>query len=87
MKKETIAQETRNQFNFIKHELKKGNENIIPHLSGTINKRTRMYKEVSRYENDARIDYELGVISKSEYEFEMKAIRLLKKALENYSAW
>ena len=87
MKKETIAQETREQFNFIKHELKKGNENTIPYLSGTSNKRTKMYKEVSRYESDARIDYELGVINKSEYEFEMKAIRLLERALANYSVY
>lgn len=85
--KETISQETRKQFNFIKHEVKKGNENIMPYLSGTANKRTKMYKEVSRYESDARIDYELGVISKNEYEIEMKTVRLLEKALANYSTY
>lgn len=87
MKIETIAQETREQFNFIRHELKRGHENTIPYLSGTKNKRTRMYKEVNRYESDARIDYEVGAINKSEYEFEMKAIRLLEKALANYSVY
>lgn len=39
----TIKQETREIFNTIKIHLKKG-ETYMPYLSGTINKRTRMYK-------------------------------------------
>jgi hypothetical protein len=85
--KETIAQETRRQFNFIKHELKKGNKNTFPYLSGTSNKRAKMYKEVSRYESDARIDYELRVINESEYENEIAAVRLLERALANYHVY
>lgn len=85
--KSNISQETRKNFNLIKHEVEKGNENIMPYLSGTINKRTKMYKEAARYESDARIDYELGVISKTEYDVEMKSVRLLEKALANYKVF
>lgn len=85
--KKTIARETREQFNFIKHELKRGNENIMPYLSGTMKKRTMMYKETYRYEENAKIDYELGVIGKNEYEIEMKAVRLLEKALANFKVF
>lgn len=83
----TIAQETRKQFNFIKHEVKKGNENILPYLSGTSIKRTKMYKEIARYESDAHIDYELGIISKADYEIEMKSIRVFERALANYLSY
>ena len=84
---ETIAQETRKHFNFIKHKVKNGDESIMPYLSGTAIKRTKMYKEVARYESDANIDYELGIISKSEYEIEIKSVQLMEKALANYSAY
>lgn len=82
----TIAQEARKQFNFIKHEVKKENENILPYLSGTSIKRTKMYKEIARYESDAHIDYELGIISKADYDIEMKSIRVFERALANYSS-
>lgn len=85
--KTTIARETREQFNFIKHELKRGNENIMPYMSGTMKKRTMMYKETHRYEEDAKIDYELGVIGKNEYEIEMRAVRLLERALANFKVF
>ena len=87
MARETIAQETRKQFNLIKRQIERGNENTIPYLSGTIQKRTRMYKETKRYFEDAQIDYELRVINKEEYELEIKAIRLLEKALANYKIY
>lgn len=38
MKGKTIAQETREQFNFIKREIKNGREDVIPYMSGTCNK-------------------------------------------------
>lgn len=87
MERKTVAQETREQFNFIKHEIRKGREDVIPYMSGTCNKRTRMYREAKRYKEDADIDFELGVISKDEYEFEIKAVRLLEKALANYKTY
>ena len=83
----TVAQETREQFNLIKREVKKGRDNVIPYLSGTSKKRSMMYRETSRYEKDAQIDYELGIIAKEEYEIEMKTVRLLEKALANYSVF
>lgn len=85
--KESIAQETRKQFNFIKHEVRKGNEKIMPYLSGSMQKRTKMYKEVARYESNAKIDYELGIISKEEYTVEITSVRLLEQALANYSVY
>lgn len=85
--KKNIAQETREQFNYIKHEVKRGNENVMPYLSGTSKKRSMMYKETNRYESDAKIDYKLGVIKKDEYEIEMKAVRLLEKALANFKVF
>ena len=81
---ETIAQEVRKQFNFLKFKVRKGEDNTLVYLSGTINKRTRMYKEISRYETYANIDYELGIISKKEYDIEIKAIRLFEQSLANY---
>lgn len=75
----TISDETREYFCYIKQKVRKG-EKVIPWLSGTKRKRTMMYKETSRYEKDAKIDYELGVISKEEYEIEMKSVQLLEQA-------
>ena len=84
MKNETIAEETRRGFAYIRNKVKAGEDNILLHFSGTMNKRTRMYKEVQRYESDAKIDRELGVISQSEYDVEIKAIRLLEQSLANF---
>lgn len=84
---ETVAKESRRWFNIIKGYVKNGEENKIPYLSGTMNKRTRMYKEAKRYEDDAQIDFELGVINKEEYELEIKAVRVFEKALANYSVY
>lgn len=86
MMKKTISEETREIFCYIKRKVRNG-ENVIPYLSGTKRKRTMMYKETSRYEKDAKIDYELGVINKEEYEIEIKSVRLLEQALANYSVY
>lgn len=53
----------------------------MSYLSGTLNKRTRMYKEVDRYRKDAEIDYELRIINIEEYNIEIKSVHLLEKAL------
>ena len=82
----TISDQTREYFCYIKQKVRKG-EKVIPWLSGTKRKRTMMYKETSRYEKDAKINYELGVISKEEYEIEMKSVQLLEQALANYSVY
>ena len=57
------------------------------YLSGSMNKRTRMYKEITRYENDAEIDYELGVIDLGEYNLEIKAVRLFENSLANFRVY
>ena len=83
----SIAQETREQYNAIKFNISRGIENTIPYLSGTMNKRTRMYKEVARYEEYAKVDHDLGVITDNQYETEIKAVRIFEKALANYSVY
>ena len=62
-------------------------EPVELYLSGSMNKRSRMYKEIIRYENDAEIDYDLGVIDFCEYNLEIKAVRLFKKSLANFSVY
>lgn len=83
MKLLTIEQETRRLFSNMKLEVKIGKENLLHHIVGTKNKRTRMHKLADRYRNDAIIDFELGVINKEEYETEVKAVRMLKRAIDN----
>lgn len=84
MKKETIVQETRRYYNQLKRHLMAGDEKIILYLSGSMNKRTRMYKEIQRYESNAKIDYELGIIDKDEYNLEIKAVRLFEQSLASF---
>ena len=87
MKKEKIEEEVRRYFNYLKLKVMESDEPIELYLSGSMNKRTRMYKEITRYENDAKIDYELGVIDFSEYNLEIKAVRLFEKSLANFSVY
>lgn len=84
MKKQTVAQEARYYFNDIKHRVKKGESDFILYMSGTSNKRTRLYKENAKYEDDAKIDYKLGIISKEEYEIEIKSVRIFERSLANF---
>ena len=84
MKKETIAEETRRHFNYLKLKVMESDEPVELYLSGSTNKRTRMYKEITRYKNDAEIDYELGVIDLGEYNLEIKAVRLFENSLVNF---
>ena len=87
MKKETIAEETRRYFNYLKLKVMESDEHVELYLSGSMNKRTRMYKEITRYENDAEIDYELGVIDLGEYNSEIKAVRLFENSLANFRVY
>ena len=87
MKKETITEEVRRYFNYLKIKVMESDEPVELYLSGSMNKRTRMYKEIIRYENDAEIDYDLGVIDFGEYNLEIKAVRLFKKSLANFSVY
>ena len=87
MKKETIKEEVRRYFNYLKIKVMESDEPVELYLSGSMNKRTRMYKEIIRYENDAEIDYDLGVIDFGEYNLEIKAVRLFKKSLANFSVY
>ena len=84
MKKETIAQESRRYFNYLKLKVMESDEHIELYLSGSMNKRTRMYKEVTRYARDAKIDYELGIIDTGEYNLEIKAVRLFEQSLASF---
>ncbi|MCD7866815.1 MAG: hypothetical protein LUG62_01140 [Clostridiales bacterium] len=84
----SISQETRMLFNSIKLDIRKnGSEAACPYLGGTTNKRTRMYKEIAKYEDYAKVDRDLGVITDSQYEVEIQAVRIFEKALANYSVY
>ena len=87
MKKETIAEETKRNFNYLKLKVMESDEPVELYLSGSMNKRTRMYKEITRYKNNAEIDYELGVIDLGEYNLEIKAVRLFENSLANFSVY
>ena len=87
MKKETVAEETRRHFNYLKLKVIESDEPVELYLSGSMNKRTRMYKEIIRYAKDAEIDYELGIISIGEYNAEIKAVRLFEQSLANFSVY
>ena len=65
----------------LKNELKEGRKDLVHYISGTLNKRTRMSKIVERYREDAKIDYELEILTKEEYELEMEAVSLLDLAV------
>lgn len=79
----TVSEESRRLFNTCKHNAKRELD-VIPYISGTKNKRTRMYKMAARYREDAEIDFELGVINKDEYDLDIKAVRLFEKMLANF---
>ncbi len=62
----SIAEEARRIYCQIRYGVKKGRTELFYPLSGTLNKRTRMYKEVQGYWSDTEIDYELGIITEEE---------------------
>lgn len=80
----TTREESRRLFNECKHLVKKGLENTVPYVSGTLEKKRRMYKNAERYREDAVIDFELGVINQEEYNIEIKAVQLFERMLANY---
>ena len=83
----TITEESRKLFDECKHIIKKGIEDLVPYVSGSANKRTRMYNMVKRYREDAEIDFELGIINKEEYDIEIKAVQLFERMLANYKIY
>lgn len=56
MKKETIAQETRRGYAYLKQKVKDGDNKVMLHFSGSMRKRTMMFQELFRYEYDRRCD-------------------------------
>lgn len=85
----TIAEESRRIFAECKHFVKtRKNEKVLPYIqSGTVKKRTMMYREASRYSKDAAIDFELGIITKEEYDVEIEAIKRFEQALANMECY
>lgn len=83
----TIVEESRRYFNECKHLVKKGDENTVPYVSGTKNKKNRMYRMAQRYREDADIDFELGVIKQEEYNIEIKAVQLFERMLANFNVY
>ena len=46
MKKETIAQETRRGYAYLKQKVKDGDNKVMLHFSGSMRKRTMMFQEL-----------------------------------------
>ena len=84
MKKETIAQETRWGYAYLKQKVKDGDNKVMLHFSGSMRKRTMMFQELFRYESDSKIDFELGIISEEEYLMEKEALSLLEQSLISF---
>lgn len=84
MKKETIAQETRRGYAYLKQKVKDGDNKVMLHFSGSMRKRTMMFQELFRYESDSKIDFELGIISEEEYLMEKEALSLLEQSLISF---
>lgn len=84
MKKETIAQETRRGYAYLKQKVKDGDNKVMLHFSGSMRKRTMMFLELFRYESDSKIDFELGIISEEEYLMEKEALSLLEQSLISF---
>ena len=83
----TISEESRQLFNDCKHIVEQGIENVVPYVSGTMDKRTRMYKIAQRYRKDAAIDFELGIINQEEYKVEVKSVQLFERMLANFKVF
>ena len=84
----TVSEESRRIFVECKQYVTNGKNHVIPFIGcGTVNKRTRMYKECKRYRDDAEIDFELGVIDEKEYKIEIEAIRKFEQALANMECY
>lgn len=57
------------------------------YLSGHKNTKTRLEKMVKRYKEDSEIDYELGVISKETYDYEIAIHDLMVENLKNFNIY
>ena len=74
MKKETIAQETRRGYAYLKQKVKDGDNKVMLHFSGSMRKRTMMFQELFRYESDSKIDFLM----------EKEALSLLEQSLISF---
>lgn len=51
------------------------------YLSGTKRLATLLKKEVMKYQEDSKLDYELGVITKEEHQKEINMVELMLKSI------
>lgn len=84
MKKETIAQETRRGYAYLRQKVKDGDNKVMLYFLVSMRKRTMMFQELYRYESDSKIDFELGIISEEEYQMEKEALSLLELLLISF---
>lgn len=59
-------------------------KDVIIYLSGSKNKKTRLENTVIRYRSDSKIDFDLEIIDKERYDFEMKVAEIIERSLKNY---
>lgn len=74
-------------FKFMKHCAERSLRNNIkikPHLSGSKNKKTMLTKRIDKYKIDSDIDFELGIISKEIYNYEIQIYNEMKDMLKGY---
>ena len=62
-------------------------DKVQTYLSGHKNTKTKLEKMVKKYKDDAEIDYELGVITKDTYDYEIKIHNLMVENLKNFNIY
>ena len=81
----TFKQETRQKLAHIRDYIKEyNNTNIRINLCGTSYKRNIMLKELEKAKRDNEIDVKINIISREEYEIEVKTLYCFEESLKNF---
>ena len=78
MGKTTVMQEVRKLYCFYKELIRDGKEIAYQQVYGTRQKQRKMLKEIERYSDYARIDFDYGILNDNEYISEMQIINELR---------
>ncbi len=81
----TFKQEARQKLAHIREYIKEyNNTDIRINLCGTSYKKNIMLKELEKAKRGNEIDMKIGVISREEYEFEVKTLYCFEESLKNF---
>ena len=84
----TFKQETRQKLAHIRDYIKEyNNTNIRINLCGTKKKKNIMLKELEKARRNNEIDAKIGVISREEYEIEVKTLYCFEESLKNFEVF